>query len=503
MNDNLLVAMAGIGKRFGENWVNQDVDFSLKSGEIHALLGENGAGKSTLMNILAGVYKQDAGEMMLHGKKVILTSPRDAISNGVGMIHQHFKLVENLTASENIILGYKKGLFLNKKKIEKDIRDFSEKYGLSIDPSDYVYHMSVGEKQRIEILKALYRGADILILDEPTAVLTPQEIKELFDILRKMAANGCGIIIITHKMREVMDLADRITVLRKGVRVGTVLKSQVDEKELTEMMVGKPVSEKKIKDRKEGKEIGLAIENVTIHNDKGITALKNISFQVRKGEIVGIAGISGNGQKELAEGIAGLRKMENGAIKIDGEGVGGKTVRQIIDMGLSFVPEDRIGTGLVGSMDLTDNLILKDYRKEKRRKGFFIQKKKIREEARKIVDRFDIKIADIDAPISSLSGGNLQKILLGREILEDPKVLIAAYPVRGLDIATTEAVYDLLLKQRDQGCAVLFISEDLEHILRLSDRIVVLEGGRVTGIVKPEETTMDEIGMMMLSGQVG
>ncbi|TCO74373.1 ABC transporter ATP-binding protein [Marinisporobacter balticus] len=503
MKEKRLVSMKGIGKKFGDKWVNEQVEFELRAGEIHALLGENGAGKSTLMNILAGVYKQDAGQLLLHGKEAILTSPKDAIQNGVGMIHQHFKLVENLTASENIILGYKKTFFLNRKNISEEILKFSQKYGLSINPNDYVYHMSVGEKQRIEILKALYRGADILILDEPTAVLTPQETKELFDILRKMADRGCGIVIITHKMKEVMEIADRITVLRKGRKEGTVLKREVDEQRLTEMMIGKYASERKMKDRQVTNEVGLEIENVTIKNDKGFVAVENMSFDVKKGEIVGIAGISGNGQKELAEAIAGLREIEKGNIKIDHEGIKEKNPRQIIDMGLSYVPEDRMGMGLVGNMDITDNLILKDYRKKKARKGIFIQKKKVRENAKDVIDQFEIKIENIDAPIRTLSGGNLQKILLGREILEDPKVLIAAYPVRGLDIATTEAVYDLLLEQRNRGCAVLFISEDLDYIMQLSDRIVAIEGGKVAGIVKPDETTVEEIGMMMLDGQVG
>lgn len=502
MTGESLVYMKGIGKQFGGIYVNKKIDFELKAGEIHALLGENGAGKSTLMNILAGLYRQDEGEIMIHGKRVTLRSPKDAIANKVGMIHQHFKLVENLTAAENIILGRSNTLFLNRGRIYGEILKFSREYGLLVNPEDYISHMSVGEKQRVEILKALYRGADILILDEPTAVLTPQETRELFGILKKMAQRGCGIVMITHKMCEVMEIADTITVLRKGKKVATVQKHGVNEQQLTEMMVGQQIAKRRIKKPGQENETGLRVKELTVKGDKGTIAIKNVTFEVKKGEIVGIAGISGSGQRELAEAIAGLRRIEEGSVEIHHQEVKGRSVREIIDMGLSYVPEDRLGMGLVGNMNISENLILKDYRKPEARQGIFIHRQKIKEKAKAVVRQFDIKIAHMDGPIRVLSGGNLQKILLGREILKEPKVLIAAYPARGLDIATTEAVYHLLLEQRNKGCAVLFISEDLDEIMELSDRIVVMESGQVVGVVKPEETSIEEIGMMMLRGQV-
>ncbi|MBB6217201.1 simple sugar transport system ATP-binding protein [Anaerosolibacter carboniphilus] len=498
----LLVSMKNIVKRFGGIAVNEHIDFELVPGEVHALLGENGAGKSTLMNILAGLYRQDEGEIILHGKRAELSSPKDAINHKVGMIHQHFKLVENLTAAENIILGINQGMFLSRKKVNEKILQFSQGYGLTIDPKDTVAHMSVGEKQRVEILKALYRGADILILDEPTAVLTPQETKELFQIIKRMTAQGCGVVIITHKMQEVMEIADRITVLRKGKKIGTVQKSDVNEQQLTEMMVGEHIGKTRKKEPRRDNETVLEIEGITVKNDKGMIAVKGASFQVKKGEILGIAGISGNGQKELAEAIAGLRAIDEGTIRIQEIEIQGKAAVDIIDLGLSYVPEDRLGMGLIGNMNIAENLILKDYRKSKFRKGIFIDRKRMEEHATAVIQRFDIKASKPNGAIRVLSGGNLQKVLLGREILEEPKVLIAAYPVRGLDVATTEAVYHLLLEQRNRGCAILFISEDLDEIMDLSDRIIVMEGGRVAGSAKPEETTIEEIGKMMLNGKV-
>jgi simple sugar transport system ATP-binding protein len=494
--------MKDITKNFGGIPVNEHIDFELVSGEVHALLGENGAGKSTLMNILAGIYRQDEGEIFLHGKRAELSSPRDAIDHKVGMIHQHFKLVENLSAAENIILGSSQGIFLNRKKIEEKIRKFSHEYGLVIDPKDTVAHMSVGEKQRVEILKALYRGADILILDEPTAVLTPQETKELFMIIKKLTERGCGVVIITHKMQEVMEIADRITVLRKGKKVGMVQKIDVSQQQLTEMMVGEHVGKIRKKEPQKYDEAVLEVEDLSVKNDKGIMAVKEVCFQVKKGEILGIAGISGNGQKELAEAIAGLRAIEEGIIKIQGIGLKGKSAADIIDLGLSYVPEDRLGMGLIGNMDIAENLMLKDYRKNKFRKGIFINRKRMEEHAETVIRQFDIKVSKANGAIRVLSGGNLQKVLLGREIIEDPKVLIAAYPVRGLDVATTEAVYHLLLEQRNKGCAVIFISEDLDEIMDLSDRIIIMESGRIAGSVKPEETTIEEIGKLMLNGKV-
>lgn len=502
MMADLLVSMKHVVKRFGEILVNENIDFDLVPGEVHALLGENGAGKSTLMNILGGLYCQDAGEIILHGKRAELLSPKDAIHHKVGMIHQHFKLVENLTAAENIVLGINHGIFLHRRKINGRIQEFSQEYGLTIHPEDVVSHMSVGEKQRVEILKALYRGADILILDEPTAVLTPQETKELFMIIKKMTERGCGVVIITHKMQEVMEIADRITVLRKGKKVGTVQKNDVNEQQLTEMMVGEHIGKIRKKEQLSYDDVVLEVEGLTVKNDKGMLAVKDGSFQVKKGEILGVAGISGSGQKELAEAIAGLRVTDKGAIRIHGTAVRGRSAAEIIDLGLSYVPEDRLGMGLVGNMNIAENLILKDYRKARFRKGIFINRKKMEEHGAMVIRRFDIKVATPRGAIRVLSGGNLQKVLLGREILEEPKVLIAAYPVRGLDIATTEAVYHLLLEQRNRGCAVLFISEDLDEIMDLSDRIIVMEGGKISGSVKPQETTIEEIGAMMLSGKV-
>ena len=492
------IKMENITKHFGKVIANKNISFEAKSGEIHALLGENGAGKSTLMNMLSGIYTPDSGSIFINGKEVNFHSPKDSIEAGIGMIHQHFKLIDVLSAKENIILGEKEGFFLSNKKDNKKIQDLCNKFGLEIDLDKKIYDMSVGEKQNVEIVKVLYRGADILIMDEPTAVLTPQEISRLFSIMKNMKKHGCTIIIITHKMNEVMTIADRITVIRGGETVGTVKKDDpnTNPKMLTELMVGRPMnlSIKRVETQK-GKKV-LDIKNLTALNEDNVKILDNISFEIKEGEILGVAGVSGSGQKELCESIAGLHDVESGEIYYKDENIVGKTPREIINKGISmsFVPEDRLGMGLVAPMDIVDNLILKEYHKNK---GFIIDREPSKEKAAKIVKKLDIQTPGIDFPVKKLSGGNIQKVLLGRELESDPKLLITAYPVRGLDVGATYTIYNLINEEKKKGVAVLYIGEDLDALIELCDRIMILCGGRITGIIDAKDATKEKLGLLM------
>jgi len=496
--ENPYLKMEGLTKTFGKVIANNNVNLQVNKGEVHALLGENGAGKSTLMNMLSGIYTPDSGSIFIGGNNVKFSSPKDAIDAGIGMIHQHFKLVDVFTAKENIILGQKQGgFFTNNKKMGQGIRELSQKYQLDIDPDKKVYDMSVGEKQTLEIFKVLYRGANILILDEPTAVLTPQETTKLFKIIKRMTEQDCAVIFISHKMSEVMEIADRITVLRKGQTIATLDKDKTNPKELTDLMVGKSVdlSVKRIETPKE--EIALEVKNLSVLNEEKVQVLKGLNFNIRSGEILGVAGIAGSGQKELCESIAGLYPVHEGEIIFKGENLVGKKPAEIIAKGvtMSFVPEDRLGMGLVASMNIVDNLILKQYQAQK---GFLINRKPAIAKAKEIVKRFDIQTPGIYHPIRDLSGGNIQKVLLGRELDSNPELLITAYPVRGLDINTCHKIYDLLNEEKKKGVAILFIAEDLDVLIELCDRIMVIWDGRVSGILDAEKATREEIGLLMV-----
>lgn len=486
----------GITKTFGTVVANDGVDLTVRYGEILALLGENGSGKTTLMNMLSGIYHPDAGTIRIAGKQVSISSPEDAMALGIGMIHQHFKLVDVFTASENIAVGTP-GKRLPARVMREKVRQISQSIGLEIDPDRRAFEMSVSEKQTVEILKVLYRGQKILILDEPTAVLTPQETERLFDILRSMRAQGCAIIIITHKLNEVLAISDRVTILRKGKYIDTVNTAETNEKDLTERMVGRPVSlEIERPDPVDPKTI-LKIIDLTVRKPDGSLALNDASFEVRTGEILGVAGIAGSGQKELCECIAGLCPAETGAILYRKENLIGKTPREIIRLGvqLGFVPEDRLGMGLVASMGMVGNMMLKTYDAPK---GPFVDPAPARRRAEELVQRLEIATPSVDTPVRLMSGGNVQKVLLGREIESDPQVLITAYPVRGLDIHSSYTVYDLLNEQKKKGVAVVFIGEDLDVLMALSDRILVMCHGQVTGVVDGRTATKDEIARLMV-----
>lgn len=490
------ICMKGISKSFGALKANEDVELTIYEGEVHALLGENGAGKSTLMNMLSGIYTPDSGTISVYGEEMNMTSPKDAIQKGIGMIHQHFKLIDVMSAKDNVAIGRRKKLFSGGKELFHEVKDISDRYGLGIDPDKMVYDMSVGEKQTLEIIKVLYRGAKILILDEPTAVLTPGEIGKLFDIIRNMKAQGCAVIIITHKLNEVMEISDRITVLRHGRTIGTVKTAEVEVSELIEMMVGKKMDLSLERREVEKGEVLLELDNVTVLDREKKPALSDVSFELYGGEILGVAGVAGSGQKELCESVAGLTHIEKGNIRFRGSEIAGKSPKDIIKLGISmgFIPEDRLGMGLVGSMDIVHNILLKDYQSQK---GFVLKRSGCVEKAKKIVADLDIQTTSIYAPVKKMSGGNIQKVLLGREIDLNPKVLITAYPVRGLDIGASYKIYDLLNQQKQNGVGVLFIGEDLDVLLELSDRIMVMCGGRITGIVNAKEVNKEELGLLM------
>ena len=490
-------------KTFDDVIANDKISLDVRYGEILALLGENGSGKTTLMNMLSGIYFPDSGKIKISGVEVSIRTPKDAFDLGIGMVHQHFKLVDVLTATENILIGLKGKFFLDRKAESKVIAEISERYGFSLDPEKKIHDMSVSEKQTVEIVKVLYRGADILILDEPTAVLTPQETDRLFITLRKMREDGKAIVIITHKLNEVLAVSDRAHVLRRGKSVATVNTEETNQHELTEMMVGRAVDLKINRPICENQRDVLEVKNLSCKNADGVMALKDVGFFVKSGEILGIAGIAGSGQKELCEALSGLHPAESGSVLfLDASEKGrateliGLTPLEIRQLGLAFafVPEDRLGMGLVASMDMTDNVLLRYYDKGSKP---FVDRKSARELAAGLIEQLQIVTPGVSTPVRKLSGGNVQKVLLGREIASEPKVLIVAYPVRGLDINSSYTIYDLLNEQKKRGVAVIFVGEDLDVLLELSDRILVLCGGRMTGIVDADKVTKEQVGLMM------
>ena len=556
MEKQIALQMKGITKRFGPVLANDHVDLDVYRGEILAVLGENGCGKTTLMNMIAGIYYPDEGHILVDGKEVLIRSPKDAFAHKIGMIHQHFKLVDLFSAAENVVLGLKEEGKYNLKAVNEEVAAIAERYGFHIDPAKKVYDMSVSEKQTVEIIKVLYRGADILILDEPTAVLTPQEITRLFDVLRRMKEDGKSIIIITHKLNEVLEVSDRVAILRKGEHVATVETKDTDENQLTEMMVGQKIS----LNIKRGNPVNviprLEVSGLNLFNSEGMQVLKDITFTANGGEILGIAGIAGSGQRELLESISGLQPVASGSVifhnpkkdkpvsfyhkslkqvkelaakgafhdknmqPVSFDGMTSKAIRKWVDNGevlfyedetmnlrdktpleirqlgvhLSFVPEDRLGMGLVGNMNITDNMMLRSYRKGR---AGFLNRRKPREQAEEIIRELKVMTPGVTTPVRKLSGGNVQKVLVGREIAYTPKVLMAAYPVRGLDIHSSYTIYNLLNMQKERGVAVIFVGEDLDVLLALCDRILVMNAGRVTGIVDARTATKEEIGLMM------
>ncbi len=498
MESKAAVTMKNITKTFGSVVANEKVNLEINKGEILALLGENGSGKTTLMNMLSGIYFPDEGQIFINGKEEVIASPKDAYELGIGMVHQHFKLVDVLTAAENITLGQQGKL--NLKETTAKIKEICDKYGFDVDPNKKIYDMSVSEKQTVEIVKVLYRGANILILDEPTAVLTPQETEKLFHVMRNMKEDGKAIVIITHKMHEVEAISDRVAVLRKGQYIGDMMTKDTNAAEMTNMMVGRTVSLNIKREKPVDPKPRIKVEHLTVKSEEGIVKLDDVSFTANSGEILGIAGISGCGQKELLEAIAGLQKAENGSVTFISDEKAtellGMDPRKIADMGvtLSFVPEDRLGMGLVGNMDLTNNMLLRSFRKGK---SFFADRKAPKELAETIVEDLEVVTPGITTPVRRLSGGNVQKVLVGREISSAPTVLLTAYAVRGLDINSAYTIYDLINQQKEKGVAVIFVGEDLDVLLELSDRILVLCGGKVSGIVDGPTADKNQVGMMM------
>ncbi len=496
------IELVNITKTFGHVVANKNVSLTVNRGEILSILGENGIGNTTLMNMISGIYFPDEGQIFIDGEEAVIASPKDAFDYKIGMIHQHFKLVDVFSATENIVLGLKNDGKYDLRVAEARVREICELYGFELDPRKKIYNMSVSEKQTVEIIKVLYRGADILILDEPTAVLTPQETQKLFAVLRRMRDDGKAIIIITHKLHEVLSLSDNVTVLRKGEYVGTVCTAQTNEEMLTEMMVGKKI-ELNI-ERSEPHDVvpRLEVYHVNCSNREGQLVLDDVSFTANAGEILGIAGIAGSGQRELLEVIAGLQRTDSGAVLYNNPQTGkmdnlcSKTPLQIRELGvrLSFVPEDRLGMGLVGNMDIVDNMMLRSYSKGK---SLFLERKAPKDLAQTIIAELEVVTPGTDTPVRRLSGGNVQKVLVGREIAAAPTVFMAAYPVRGLDINSSYTIYNLLNEQKDKGVAVIFVGEDLDVLLDLCDRIMVIGSGRITGVVDARTATKEQVGLLM------
>ncbi len=494
--NNIAIKFENITKSFGNVIANNNISFEVKKGEILSLLGENGSGKTTLMNMISGIYFPDSGNIYVDGNLVLIQSPIDAFENKIGMVHQHFKLIDIFTALQNIALISNNSKKFDLKKIRLEVEEICQRYGFEIDLNKKVYNMSVSEKQTIEIVKVLYRGADILILDEPTAVLTPQETQKLFNVIKKMRDDGKSIIIITHKLNEVMEISDRVAILRKGEYINTVNTSETNEKELTEMMVGKKI-DLKINRIKTNFDLPLLeIRNLTVDSDDGATAIDDATFYIRGGEILGVAGIAGCGQKELCEAIAGIRNIKSGQIAHEGESIIGLPSKEIIKRGISmsFIPEDRLGMGLVPSMSITDNMMLKTYNDNK---GLFVDRKTARQNAKELIEKLNVVTPSTETPVRRLSGGNVQKVLVGREIESSPNVIVTAYPVRGLDINSSYQIYDILNEQKQKGAGILFIGEDLDVMLALCDKIMVICHGKIMGVVHAEKTTKEELGLMM------
>lgn len=500
-----VIEMRDITKVFGEFVANDKINLNLRKGEIHALLGENGAGKSTLMNMLAGLLEPTSGEIAVNGQVVNLDSPSKAAGLGIGMVHQHFMLVEAFTVAENIILGSEltKNGVLDIAGASKEIKALSERYGLAVDPSAKVADISVGAQQRVEILKTLYRGADILIFDEPTAVLTPSEIEELMAIMKNLVKEGKSIILITHKLDEIRAVSDRVTVIRRGKSIETVEIAGATNADLAEMMVGRSVSFKTEKQASQPKEVVLSITDLVVNENRGVPAVKNLSLDVRAGEIVGIAGIDGNGQSELIQAITGLRKVESGSIELKGDSIVGLHPRQITELSVGHVPEDRHRDGLILEMMISENIALQTYYKEPHSKNGILNYSNITSYAKKLMEEFDVRAASELVPAAALSGGNQQKAIIAREIDRDPDLLIVSQPTRGLDVGAIEYIHKRLIEERDNGKAVLVVSFELDEILNVSDRIAVIHDGKIQGIVSPETTNKKELGVLMAGGNLG
>ncbi len=503
MTNNTFLRMENITKTFPGVLANNRVNLEVRRQEIHALLGENGAGKSTLMNILYGLYHPDSGQIYLDGQPTLIHSPDDAIAKGIGMVHQHFMLVPPLSVTENVMLGLPgdKGILLNHQAAKKNILEISQTYGLEVNPDQPIWNLSVGTQQRVEIIKALYRGAKLLILDEPSAVLTPQEIEGLFVVMRRLIDNGNSIIFITHKLDEVMEVSDRVTVLRDGTAIQTVETKDTTKAELARMMVGREVLFRLDKPSVEPGQVVLDIANLVVNDDREIAAVRNLSLQVRAGEIVGLAGVDGNGQKELAEAIAGLRPPQGGTIRISGRETTQFNSGDLLHFNLAYIPEDRHREGLILGFKVSENFIARNFRRRPYSVHGILQAGAIKMHARQLIQRFDVRTPSAEVTAKTLSGGNQQKVVLARELSEDPDLIIAAHPTRGLDVGATEFVENRLLEQRARGAAILYISTELEEILNLSDRIAVIHRGEIMGVVRPTEVTPETLGLMMAGTQ--
>lgn len=501
----VVVEMRGVTKRFPGIVANDSISLELRKGEIHALLGENGAGKSTLMNILFGLYQPDEGEILINGDRVVLDGPNKAIKLGIGMVHQHFKLVHPFTVAENIILGSepKRGLATDIRKAAAEVQRLSELYGLKVDPNARIEDISVGMQQRVEILKTLYRGADIIIFDEPTAVLTPQEIEELLEIMRRLVEQGKSIILITHKLKEIMAISDRVTIIRRGKVVGSVKTAETSPNALAEAMVGRNVNFEIHKAASTPGKPVLEVRDVIARDVRGINALNGISFQVKRGEILGVAGVDGNGQSELIQALTGLRRVDSGHILLNGQDLTNQAPRTVSETGLSLIPEDRHKHGLVLDFSMRENMVLNTYYKQPYTKNGLLNEHAMDEHARRLIQEFDVRTPGTETKARSLSGGNQQKAIIAREVDKDPDLLIAAQPTRGLDVGAIEFIHKRLVEQRDKGKGVLLISFELDEILKLSDRIIVMYEGRVVGEVRPEETNDQELGLMMAGSGKG
>lgn len=505
MTNNTFLRMENITKTFPGVVANNRVNLDVRHGEIHALLGENGAGKSTLMNVLYGLYQPDSGQIYLNDQPTTIHSPDDAIAKGIGMVHQHFMLVPPLSVTENVMLGLpgEKGILLNHQAAKKNILDISLAYGLEVNPDLAIWNLSVGTQQRVEIIKALYRGAKLLILDEPSAVLTPQEIEGLFGVMRRLVGNGNSIIFITHKLDEVMEISDWVTVLRDGLAIQTVETRATTKAELARLMVGREVLFRLAKPAVEPGEVKLEVTNLVVNDDRHVPAVRNLSLHVRAGEIVGLAGVDGNGQRELAEAIAGLRPPQSGTIRISGRETTALNSGDLLHFNLAYIPEDRHREGLILGFKLSENFIARNFRRRPFSVRGLLQYNAIKANARQLIQRFDVRTPSAEVTARTLSGGNQQKVVLARELSENPDLIIAAHPTRGLDVGATEFVENRLLEQRARGAAILYISTELEEILNLSDRIAVIHRGEIMGVVRPTEVTPETLGLMMAGTQHG